>query len=57
MANHHSFSLLACLLACLVLFAVQDAPYVLMANTGTVGRFNRAQRAAFNMDESLPLPL
>lgn len=32
-----------------------DAPYVLMAGTGAVGRFNRAQRAAANMDESIAL--
>jgi len=32
-----------------------DKPYVLMAGTGPEGRFNRAQRAAANMDESLPI--
>jgi len=31
-----------------------DAPYVLMSNTGWAGKFNRAQRAAFNTDEAMP---
>ena len=35
----------------------QDVPYVLMANTGSAGRFNRAQRGVFNTDESMPLLL
>lgn len=34
--------------------APADAPLVLMANTGWPGKFNRAQRGAFNTDESLP---
>mmetsp|Transcript_103162 Transcript_103162/g.272619 ORF Transcript_103162/g.272619 Transcript_103162/m.272619 type:complete len:238 (+) Transcript_103162:411-1124(+) len=34
-----------------------DAPYVLMANTGWVGKFNRAQRGAFNTDEQMPMVL
>ena len=33
----------------------QNAPFVLMANTGPAGRFNRAQRGVFNTDEAMPL--
>jgi len=32
-----------------------DAPYVMLTNVGPVGRFNRAQRACYNLDESMPL--
>lgn len=35
--------------------AKEDAPLVLMANTGPLGCFNRAQRGVFNTDESMPL--
>ena len=30
-----------------------NAPYVLLANVGWAGKFNRAQRAAFNTDEGM----
>jgi hypothetical protein len=32
-----------------------STPYVMMSTSGTVGRFNMAQRACGNMDEGLPL--
>ena len=35
--------------------ALADAPYVLLANTGAQGRFNRAQRAAQHFDETIAL--
>ena len=34
--------------------ASKEAPFVLMANTGWAGKFNRAQRGAFNTDEAIP---
>lgn len=36
---------------------LSNAPYVLMENVGPIGRFNRAQRAAFHFDEGLELLL
>eukprot|EP00656_Telonema_subtile_P008232 TRINITY_DN13855_c0_g1_i3.p1 TRINITY_DN13855_c0_g1~~TRINITY_DN13855_c0_g1_i3.p1 ORF type:complete len:256 (+),score=58.64 TRINITY_DN13855_c0_g1_i3:168-935(+) len=36
---------------------LSSAPCVLMDNTGAAGRFNRAQRAAANMDESIAVYL
>jgi len=47
--DQHVYKIMACS------GPMKDAPYVLMANTGAVGRFNRAQRAVFNTDESMPL--
>ena len=35
----------------------KDAPFVLMTNAGWAGKFNRAQRGAFNTDEALPMVL
>jgi len=36
---------------------LKDSPYVMMANTGPQGRWNRAQRGVFNADESMPMVL
>ena len=33
--------------------SISDKPYVMMVTTGEVGRFNRAQRACYNTDESM----
>eukprot|EP00466_Bigelowiella_natans_P002471 jgi/Bigna1/146298/aug1.112_g21006 len=34
---------------------LSNAPFVMMMNDGVIGRFNRAQRASANLDESLPI--
>merc|ERR1712039_874465 len=36
---------------------LKDAPYVMMADTGPQGRFNRAHRGVFNFDEAMPAVL